>query len=412
MAKKFGVAAFTAEDVDDAHRREPAVDLTDYAASRGLTLLGSALVATVRSVQPAWQEYVFNAARGVLPGGSYGVIEHDLYEIATHTSNGIQYGGGFFGTQYTAKGPKGFLNKILPISLSVDEPNGPFEASAVWVPTTSANVRVPEAALCPRLVVRRSDRMGPIGNTDLDEVGLPGFRLAGKVVPHDLLAKIFRGGVGDTIRSMTWPFVEVIFTYGTLGVRCNGYLTAADQLDGIADAASSIAAGLGEVFAEYHAPRPVEAALEPALGGAPDWAPWFPQPAPLWANTFSVAADKYSLNLEEPTDLHRAFPHLPMPGIAQGVLRGVLPGAGIDGRLVFNGHGGSLGGAMRVSVVIGAPPGARPTPTGGVNVAGTRLCAELVGDLVACWNLNRTVEGFDAGEFCSSAVAAIHSTVG
>ena len=72
----------------------------------------------------------------------------------------------------------------------------------MWVPTTSANVRVPEAALCPRLVVRRSDRMGPVGNTDLDDVGLPGFRLAGRVVPDDLRASIFGGVVGEVLRGM------------------------------------------------------------------------------------------------------------------------------------------------------------------------------------------------------------------
>ena len=38
MSSKFGVAAFTPEDVEDAHRRHPASDLNDYAASRGLTL--------------------------------------------------------------------------------------------------------------------------------------------------------------------------------------------------------------------------------------------------------------------------------------------------------------------------------------------------------------------------------------
>lgn len=131
MSLKFGVAAFVPEDVEDAHRRCPAVDLSEYAASRGLTPMGPVHMAAVRSVQPAFPDYVFNVVRGVLPGGFFGVIEHDLYEIATHPSTGIQYGGGFYGTKYTAKGPKGFLNKILPISISADDPVGPFAASAL-----------------------------------------------------------------------------------------------------------------------------------------------------------------------------------------------------------------------------------------------------------------------------------------
>ncbi len=412
MSAKFGVAAFAPEDVEDAHRRHPAVDLTEYAISRGLSPMGSVHVAAVRSVQPAWPDYVFNLARGVLPGGRFGVIEHDLFEIATHPSTGIQYGGGFYGSKYNARGSRGFLNTVLPIELSHNEPVGPFAASAVWVPTTSANVRVPEAALCPRLVVRRSDRMRTVGNTDLEDVGLPGFRLAGRAVPDDLRASIFGGLVGEVLRWTPWPFVEVILSYGTLGIRCNGYLAAADALDGLAGAASSIAAGLGDVFAAYHAPRPVDTVLAPALGAPPDWAPWFPQPGPLWANTFRVAADKYGLTLEEPTDLHRALPHLPMPGVAQGILRGVLPRTGVNGRLVFNAQGGATEGAMRVSVVIAAPLGARSTSIGGVNVPDTRLCVELADDVAACWNLDRTVEGFDAGEFCVAALGAIRSTVG
>jgi hypothetical protein len=412
MSSEFGVAAFAPEDVDDAHRRRPGFDLTDYAASRGLTPRGGVHMAAFRSVQPAWPDYVFNVARGVLPGGRFGVLEHDLYEIATHPSTGIRYGGGFYGARYTSKGPKGFLNKVLPIAVTVDEPVGPFAASALWVPTTSANARVPEAALCPRLVVRRADRMGPIGNTDLADVGLPGFRLAGSLVPDDLRATIFGGIVGEVLRWMPWPFVEVILTHGTLGVRCNGYLATADALDGLAGAATSIAAGLSDAFAAYHAPRPVESVLQPALGTTPEWAPWFPQPGPIWAKTFEVAAEKYSLVLEEPTDLHRALPHLPMPGVAQGVLRGVLPGAGLEGRLVFNAQGGPTEGAMRVSLLLAAPPGARPTPIGGVGVDGTRFYVELVDDVVACWNLDRTVEGFDAGDLCAGALGAIRSTVG
>lgn len=79
---------------------------------------------------------------------------------------------------------------------------------------------------------------------------------------------------------------------------------------------------------------------------------------------------------------------------------------------MFNAQGGATEGSMRASVVIAAPPEARPTPVGGVNVAGTRLYVELVDDVAACWNLDRAVEGFDVGEFCAAALGAIRSTVG
>lgn len=60
--------------------------------------------------------------------------------------------------------------------------------------------------------------------------------------------------------------------------------------------------------------------------------------------------------LEEPTDFHSAFPNFPMPGVAQGVLRGVLPGAEINGRMVFNAQGGATEGSMRAGVMIASPP--------------------------------------------------------
>jgi hypothetical protein len=78
--------------------------------------------------------------------------------------------------------------------------------------------------------------MGPVGNADLDDVGLPGWRLAGRIVPDDLRASIFGGHLGEVLRWMPWPFVEVVFAYGTLGVRCNGYLATANALDALAGA--------------------------------------------------------------------------------------------------------------------------------------------------------------------------------
>jgi hypothetical protein len=67
---------------------------------------------------------------------------------------------------------------------------------------------------------------------------------------------------------------------------------------------------------------------------------------------------------------------------------------------------------MRAGVVIAAPPGARPTRIGGVKVPDTRRYVELVDDVVACWDLQRAIEGFDAGEFCAASLGAIRSTVG
>jgi hypothetical protein len=154
---KHGYASFSKDDTEDAKRGEPAGTLDTYAAARGLTPMGQVKLTAFRGVLPAWPDYIFNVVRGVLPGGAIGVLEHELQEVPTDPSRGILWGGTFYDTHYTAKGPKGFLSKILPFELSVDEPKAAFEASALWVPVTATVVRVPETALLPYMVVRPKD---------------------------------------------------------------------------------------------------------------------------------------------------------------------------------------------------------------------------------------------------------------
>ena len=320
----FGYAAFAPEDVEDAQRRRPPTDLGAYAAARGWELFGSTLVSTVRAAQPDWAEYTANVVSGAMPDGSYGVIEHELYEVETHASTGIQFGGAFYGARYSAKGPKGFWNKVLPFQISADEPEGPFAGSAAYVPVTAVLLRVPEAALLPRLVIRRSDRMSGVGNTDLGPLGLGGYRLAGTVAP-------------------------------------------------------------------------------PALVQA--------SPNHLWTNGFRDLAARHDLVMEQPADLHRANPRLPVAGVAHGVLRGNLPGTQVPGRLVFTGQGGVTVSQVRAGVAMAAPPDAAPTPVGGVMDPATDMRAEIADGVIVCWNRQRSTGGMDTTELVASALAtAAHIT--
>jgi hypothetical protein len=49
---------------------------------------------------------------------------------------------------------------------------------------------------------------------------------------------------------------------------------------------------------------------------------------------FHAIAKERGLASEDPYEFHRAFPDLPVPGEAYGVMRGTLPGTSITGRVV------------------------------------------------------------------------------
>ncbi|MCB1006680.1 MAG: hypothetical protein KDB35_21035 [Acidimicrobiales bacterium] len=401
----FGYAAFAPEDVEDAQRRRPPTDLGAYAAARGWELFGSTLVSTVRAAQPDWAEYTANVVSGAMPDGSYGVIEHELYEVETHASTGIQFGGAFYGARYSAKGPKGFWNKVLPFQISADEPEGPFAGSAAYVPVTAVLLRVPEAALLPRLVIRRSDRMSGVGNTDLGPLGLGGYRLAGTVAPPALVQAVLAAGAGQVLASLPYPFVEARYAYGSLALRCNGYLVDESALDALVSQACGIAAALRSAAAPLLAPRPFQVALEPDVGGPPEWAPWYPVTNHLWTNGFRDLAARHDLVMEQPADLHRANPRLPVAGVAHGVLRGNLPGTQVPGRLVFTGQGGVTVSQVRAGVAMAAPPDAAPTPVGGVMDPATDMKAEIADGVIVCWNRQRSTGGMDTTELVASALA-------
>jgi hypothetical protein len=90
-------------------------------------------------------------------------------------------------------------------------------------------------------------------------------------------------------------------------------------------------------------------------------------------------AARHGLALEDPLAYHRAFPSVPVPGIACVVLRGTIPRLGVAGRLVVHREPE----AARTAIVIPAPPGSQPTPPGGLVVGDHRLRLEIADGLLA-----------------------------
>ena len=406
---KSNYGAFAKDDIEDAKRGEPAGTLDAYAAARGLTAMGQVQFTAFRGVLPSYPEYIFNVVRGELPGGGVGVLEHELQEVETDTSRGILWGGEFYGTHYTAKGPKGFWNKVLPFEITDSTPpDEPFAASALWVPVTAAVVRVPQAALLPRVLVRHKDRL-PFGNPTLDEFGVAGFRTEGPEIPPELRAAMFGGKVGETLRTFPHPYVEVRLSHGAVALRRNGYVMDDDRLDDVARAAGAIAAGLAEAAAPLHRPQAFADELPAPGDGPPADVPWYEWPSSEWREAFTRLTRELGLTQEDPVALHRAFPTLAVPGIAQGVLRGALPGwDGVEGRLVYTAHGRGTSGQMRGAVVFAAPPSLPSPPAfvpGGTLVTETDMYVEVVDGLAAVWNRVRGERRLDAVSTIERALA-------
>jgi hypothetical protein len=401
----FGYTAFAPEDVEDAQRGHPSVGLAGYAGARGLEYLDQAQVGAFRGVLPTWPNYIFNAMRGAIPGGWYGLLQHELHEMPID-QDGIRGGGTFYGSRHTYRNPEGALGVITGLSWK-EEPNEPFAANAAWAPATRAVVRVSEAALLPDLLVRRADRLS---GTDLAPHGLPGFRLdrAGRDLPDELLTAIFSGPAGRALASMPTPHVELRLRAGAASVQRNGYAIAEHELDHLAQVTCAVAAGLREAAGPLLAPRTFAEPLPaPGARGA-EVVPWYPRPYDDWADGISRVAQERGMADEDVVAFHQAHPTLPMPGVALGVVHGEIPALGRRGRLVFTQQGGGTVGSVRGCVVLEADPAAPAFPLGGLVVPETDQYVETLGGVTAIWNKTRVWGGFASLELIEATKQTLH----
>src|SRR5215217_5761499 len=152
---RHGYAAFAAADVADARRRRPAVDLRDYAATRGLEWLDRTSPAGFSAAVPGFEAYRYNVARGVLPGGRFGALFHQLLEVPVTGSPNIsgtlygsvvKTGGRWWMPSLPDRTDIPFIGDFLD-PRNDDRPPEAFESHTVWIPTTTVAVNVPEAAL-------------------------------------------------------------------------------------------------------------------------------------------------------------------------------------------------------------------------------------------------------------------------
>ena len=104
---------------------------------------------------PGFPEYRFNVARGVLPGGRFGVLLHQLLEVpvtAARRTSAARSTGRSSSSRKSWWRPSfnrtdiPFIGDFLDPPETKGEPEA-FESNAVWIPTTTVAINVPEAVL-------------------------------------------------------------------------------------------------------------------------------------------------------------------------------------------------------------------------------------------------------------------------
>jgi hypothetical protein len=417
-AAKHGYAAFAPEDVEDASRRRPAVSLEGYAASWGLEFKGRGGLAGFRGALPAFDDYAFNLLRGVLPGGRFGILYHEL--LHTHRDGGSSMPGTFHAVRTGSAG--GLLSGLIPNRTDIpvlgnflDPPTAkgdlePFEAGGAWSPVTTAATLVPETVAgvgALTLTVRhRTPGLDARHNLDLTRFGLAGWR---GVVPDRLddvrLAGLLSPAVVAALAPLTTlPFAQVRVDRGTVTVRRNGYLADPAALDAFAATLCAVADGLRDASL---------AALPPAADVArplPDWpyahtgdevvAPGLPA---AWANDIRGFAARRALTLEDPAAWHAGFPSASIPGEALAVGRDPASSR----RVLFLSEIPLVDSrAVRAAVVAPSDPTTAPTPPGGEVDLAARTVRTVAPGLTARWSMDWFGYASEADGFVDRALAA------
>ncbi|WP_322936372.1 hypothetical protein [Nocardioides bizhenqiangii] len=376
MAKRprqHGFAAFAPEDVADARAGRPPGDLREYGASRGLAWLDRARPLGFSAGSPGFDEYRFSVLRGDLPGGRYGVLMHQLMEIPVTKSPNVS--GKLYGSVVKSGGS--WWSFSLPNRTDIPivgdfldpptdhSPREPFDTNAVWIPTTAVGTHVPESVL-PLFLTRldRRDKLSPYDfdqRRDLGSAGLPDWRLRthGTPVSDALLHRLLTPSVREVLtRRANDPYFGVLLLRGTMVVRRNGFVLDPDELDRLAADMCTIADAVRDACLPELAPRPLTEPL-------PSPRSEHPEVTPAWRDGYIQVATRLGLAMEDPDELHRAFPALPLPGRVVAAMYGDL-GGGVQGRLVYAAEM-NLRAAERArgAVLLTAQPGTPDTPPAG-----------------------------------------------
>ena len=352
------------EWIADGLRGRPDVDLAGYAAERGLEQCGNAAQLGYIPAFPLTSELQFNVLRGRLPGGEEGVLYHEV-KLEDEESSGTWYGQKVSLSQARAK-------DLVAVTGITAEPVRYFK-----VPHTTAAVRVPQAqgAVVGLDVGRGSERVlhaapdgegfrsgftldlsflsrrkkkddGPLQQgpqpwvgRELHDLELGDWRVAHRGrADREVVAQVLAGPIRELLLTSPPLGFRIRFEYGVLFVTQQHFLKAPEELDLFAQRVSWLAGAIRQVCTETADPQPFDSELP-----APDWAEKIENAEPHETfvgldnqdlRGFHAIARERGLASEDPYAFHRAFPDLPVPGEAYGVMRGTLPGTTVTGRVV------------------------------------------------------------------------------
>ena len=382
----FGHLAFSPDDVEDARRGRPAVQLRPIIEGLGLKFADNEMPGAFVATLPMWPDYIFNGGRGVLPGGRYGQVGHELLEVDV-AMGGLQMGGSLYAVRSS-------------YGSGLAAANEPFAGNRAWAPSTAVHVRAPETARLPRIVVIEKSRIPAWGNPRLEDHGLPELRMVGNdEVGPDLIASV-AGVCQPWLSQRTDPYLRLRVRNGMLNLTVNGYRSDPGDLRQLVDAAEGIANGLAAML-----PRPLGMSFDnpgPAVGST-DPLPGVPPAWPQYAAMFAETARVSGLRNEDATHLMSLLPRNPIPGIPWGVLFGTPAGAAKPCRVVWHNQGGRTENSVRGGMITLARPGAS-TPVGGMLHAPTTMYAEVIDGFAYCWNQQRS------GDVDAQAVAQSGAT--
>jgi len=350
-----GYAAFEQADVGDAKRGRPDFDLRGYAEERDLEFLDRAdpPLAGWKQALPRFPEYAFNMVRGVLPGGRYGLMWHEAWEIegsGDGESEHFEVPGAYYGVYFKAVGSATWLNLIPFIGWMFSKDRShvleePFGLNRIWVPTTVVTVRVSEPiGVAPHFAFLQKDHSGRGRGKDLDGYGMPDTRLVAEPeLSEDLTVALTQDPHRFVHLGWVGGYFSSRFSNGTLMLRRNGFLREPAMLDKFANDICAIAQQITDACLPKTDPQPFDTELPPRPSADPSDTSAvleaglnpFGIPGGEWSKGFMEYAQRNGLVHEDPRAFHRAFPKLPSPGHAVAVMRGNLPGTSRPGRVVY-----------------------------------------------------------------------------
>lgn len=360
-ARMAGRASLAPGDRADAKRGHPAIDLTPYAASRGLQYVGSANPSGYFAALPLEPELQFNVVRGAV-GERDCCLWHWRYAWPLDGDDEPVGNHSFW-----------FVKIAPPMSRLLDAPRRFISSTEadnmfIGVPCTGSAALVPEAALLPRFwITNKSLGWWPSkAETKLKQYGLPGLTLMSEAaLPEGFVERLVTGPLAAVLAAGAGlPLFELEYRFGTLRLLRSSYVSTVPDLDQMLLWARDAGDALAAACRPFARPQAVADPLPAPAPGDPA-APWVPPT--LQAAIGSLAA-AYGLTAEDPRAYAAALPTNPVPGTAFAVLRGALPGLPPTARLALHTEAPvAERNSGRTALLLPAGDAA-PTPPGGVPV--------------------------------------------